>query len=121
MGIEFHTNSFLSAIGSNFSAISEYPQDHFEPPSEINTVHDIYDEPVPEPVPVQPPVQVIYSTPQEAIEANGVPLVNGQSVGEFSVIDLPSGVPANPEDSGSEDLTVMGAAQRRCTLNTNWA
>ena len=82
MGIEVNTNRFLSSIASNFSIISEYPKDHFEPPSEINTVHDIYDEPepVPEPVPVQPPVLVTYNTPQDAIKANGVPLVVGQSV-----------------------------------------
>lgn len=118
MGIEVNTNRFLSSIASNFSIISEYPKDHFEPPSEINTVHDIYDEPepVPEPVPVQPPVLVTYNTPQDAIKANGVPLVGGQSVGEFSVMELPSGVPANPEDSGSEDLTVMEAAQQALYL-----
>lgn len=118
MGIDFNANRFFSSTAPNFSEISKFSLDHFEPPAELNTVVEVDEvpEPVEQPVPTPPPPPVTYSTPAEAIEANGVPLVGGKSVDEFSVMDLPSGVPANPDDPASEDLTVTEAAQQAMYL-----
>lgn len=68
--------------------------------------------PIPDPGVDNPPVQEIYDTPQEAIDANAVPTVGGQSVGEFSVLDLPSGVAIDPNNPAAGQLTVQEAAQQ---------
>lgn len=116
MGIEFNANRFFSSIAPTFSDISEFRLDHFDPPSEINTVGEIDEVPEPVAQPVPPPIQVTYSSPQAAIKANGVPSVGGQSIDEFSVMDLPSGVSTNPDDPGSKELTVTEAAQQAMYL-----
>jgi hypothetical protein len=76
------------------------------------------DQPAPTPdfVVNNPPVQVSYDSPQEAIQANGVPLVGGQAVNEFSVMNLPSGVLADPGNPEAGYLTVTEAAQQTLYL-----
>lgn len=58
------------------------------------------------------PEQDIYDTPADAVQGNGVPTVGGQPVDEFSVLDLPSGVPLDPNNPGAGELTVQEAAQQ---------